>query len=225
MPRQIFESTNVDMAAVLAAKWIENCETSHTQCRVIKDSPTWRPTSLIHVGRRGASFIPQLCLSDDIPFVVRYVTLSHCWGHLDLFKLVEANLDTFREALPLEHLTNVSRDAFDFARYLNVEYIWIDFLCIIQDSHDDWVRESAMMGDIYKNSWFNISATGFSDGNSSLYVKRNPATLWPQKFNLSFRDKDERTPPNIWDGNYYCMEELWHAEITDAPANTRGWIF
>jgi hypothetical protein len=208
----------------LAAKWVEHCETTHLKCRVIKDSPIWRPTRLIHIGRRDSSSNPRLCLSDDIPFNVRYITLSHRWGQSVIFKLVESDLDTFRRALPLERLTNVSRDAMEFARHLDVEYIWIDFLCIIQDSHSDWVRESAMMGEIYKNSWFNISATGFPDGNFSLYVQRNPATLQPRKFNLSFCDGDDRMPPQVWNGNYYCMEEFWQADITEAHANTRGWI-
>ena len=46
---------------------------------------------------------------------------------------------------------------------LGYQYIWIDSLCIIQDSPEDWRAESVKMGSIYKNSVLNISADAASD--------------------------------------------------------------
>ena len=225
MPTNISVNSTVNTAKTLATKWIERCEAEHTQCRVIGETPLWRPTRLVHVGRNDSSSTPHLCLSKNIPSNIRYVTLSHCWGTLGIVKLLSANLATFMEALPLEHLTNVFQDAIGFSRELNIEYIWIDSLCIIQDSYDDWLYESAMMGRIYKNSWCNISATGFADGHSSLYVRREPTILQPRKFNVHIRDPENKTLPNICSGKYYCMEDFWQADITEAPVNTRAWVF
>jgi Heterokaryon incompatibility protein (HET) len=42
------------------------------------------------------------------------------------------------------------KDAIDFTRSLGYRYLWVDSLCIIQDSHDDWVNESANMGNNFK---------------------------------------------------------------------------
>ncbi len=40
-------------------------------------------------------------------------------------------------------------DAIQIARDLGFSYLWIDSLCIIQDSDDDMKREIAKMGSIY----------------------------------------------------------------------------
>jgi hypothetical protein len=70
------------------------------------------------------------------------------------------------EVFPLEHLKQLFRDAIGLTRRLRIHYIWIDSFCIIQDSKADWAQESAMMGDVYKHCWCNISATGFPDGQA-----------------------------------------------------------
>ncbi|KAH8901118.1 heterokaryon incompatibility, partial [Thozetella sp. PMI_491] len=51
-------------------------------------------------------------------------------------------------------------DAARIARYLEIQYLWIDSLCIKQDSDDrsDWVEESQKMGHAYLSSGLNVSA-------------------------------------------------------------------
>ena len=50
------------------------------------------------------------------------------------------------------------KDCLFTARKLNVRYVWIDSLCIIQDDEDDWARESAVMNKVYMNSLCTIAA-------------------------------------------------------------------
>lgn len=38
------------------------------------------------------------------------------------------------------------RDTIHFVRCLQVRYLWIDSLCIIQDDAQDWEQEAALMG-------------------------------------------------------------------------------
>ncbi|KAL8951391.1 MAG: hypothetical protein Q9222_002641 [Ikaeria aurantiellina] len=47
---------------------------------------------------------------------------------------------------------------------MGCEYLWIDSLCILQDSLEDWQTQSAVMGDIYKFAGLNLAAlTSTSD--------------------------------------------------------------
>ncbi|KXJ84723.1 hypothetical protein Micbo1qcDRAFT_110726, partial [Microdochium bolleyi] len=41
---------------------------------------------------------------------------------------------------------------------LGFDHIWIDSLCILQDSEKDWEEQSAVMADVYKFAWLNIAA-------------------------------------------------------------------
>lgn len=42
---------------------------------------------------------------------------------------------------------------------MDIPYIWIDSLCIVQDDRDDWIRESVLMGSIYERAEFTIAAS------------------------------------------------------------------
>lgn len=54
----------------------------------------------------------------------------------------------------------------------SVHYIWIDSLCIIQGDPDDWLKESALMQKVYRNSFLNISATAAENSGDGLYSER-----------------------------------------------------
>jgi hypothetical protein len=44
------------------------------------------------------------------------------------------------QAIPLSSLSRVFREAILVTREFGTRYIWIDSLCIIQDSSEDWER-------------------------------------------------------------------------------------
>lgn len=71
-------------------------------------------------------------------------------------------------------------------RHLGFKHLWIDSLCIIQDSHDDWLREAPQMGDVYRNAICNIAGTGFSDGSNGLFVNRDPRLVSPLKVHVDW---------------------------------------
>lgn len=64
------------------------------------------------------------------------------------------------------------QDAVIISRVLGVRYLWIDSLCIIQDSEEDWVEESNRMGDIYENSLLTISATTATNSKGGILVRQ-----------------------------------------------------
>jgi len=76
-------------------------------------------------------------------------------------------LNTYSQALPSD-LPPLFLDAILITKRLKQRYLWIDSLCIIQDSNDDWQREAANMGNIYKNSVFTIAASHIFKDSASL---------------------------------------------------------
>jgi hypothetical protein len=75
------------------------------------------------------------------------LTFSHCWGESEQCKLLKSNLGSYEESVPMDQLTRTFKEAVDLAWRLGFRYIWIDALCIVQDSDEDWLHESAKMGD------------------------------------------------------------------------------
>ena len=51
---------------------------------------------------------------------------------------------------------------------LGIRYLWVDSLCIIQDSAKDWEAESSQMTDIYGGATITIFADGAADDNAGM---------------------------------------------------------
>jgi hypothetical protein len=98
--------------------------------------------------------------SEDLPELYEYLTLSHMWGNHpeNQVRLLESNFDEFAKSLPLDRLSWIYRAALQMTIGLGYRYLWIDSLCIIQDSAMDWTREAIKMASVYNNALCNISA-------------------------------------------------------------------
>ena len=83
--------------------------------------------------------------------------------------LTTLNIDEYKVRLPLEDLPRTFLDAIHIARKLGIKYLWIDSLCIVQDSIEDWQHESALMAKIYESGVLNLAGTGASLGRDGLY--------------------------------------------------------
>jgi len=127
------------------------------------------PTRVIDVGQQDDSISPFLHASGEE--VQEWVTLSHCWGKNLPLKTTMHSLPEHQQALPLAKLPKLFHEAISITRKLGFRYLWIDSLCIIQDSHEDWVRESSNMGNIYKHCVFMISADYCRDSQESILEK------------------------------------------------------
>ncbi|KAF3039152.1 hypothetical protein E8E12_004021 [Didymella heteroderae] len=81
--------------------------------------------------------------------------------------------------IPLGDLPSLFQDAIIITRQLGLRYLWIDSLCIIQDSLRDWETEAAKMASIYQNSYVTISATNASDSSARCLTDRRKAVKIP----------------------------------------------
>jgi hypothetical protein len=81
-----------------------------------------------------------------------YATLSYCWGEAQkLLLLTTAVLKAWKERPPVENLSRSLQDAIEVTRALEIRYLWVDALCILQNDPSD-KTEIERMGEIYKNS-------------------------------------------------------------------------
>lgn len=142
------------------------------------ETATWLPLE-------GGDGIP-----DHENFNKEYVTLSYCWGlpFNEDHTLQTENYAEFLQGFTVGRLPQTLRDAVHFAARLEgVGYIWIDALCIKQDSKEDWAQQSVQMDQVYSNTYLNLSATSSSDKKGGLYRHRDPALLNREEVLLNVR--------------------------------------
>lgn len=72
----------------------------------------------------------------------------------------KSNIEERYDQFWLDDVPPTSTDAIQVALRLDIQYIWVDSLCIIQDSKRDWRREASRMADVYSKAYFTIFADG-----------------------------------------------------------------
>ncbi|KAF5627028.1 tol [Fusarium sp. NRRL 52700] len=206
-------TTEFQTTTTTIQSWIKDCVDTHEGCE-----------SQIH--GQSASFIcPKrlldlsngtLVLREDLGQKLRYVCLSHCWGKIKIVKTTTQTIASFKKEVPLEQLSKTFRDAVDICRSLGIIYLWIDSLCIIQDSPEDWKEQAAQMADVYQHSFLTIAATKSHDGSRGCFSETSHqyvAKLVPGYKDIYVR---QQVPlfPDHWtqlekDNNYPLLDRAW----------------
>ncbi|KAH8645875.1 heterokaryon incompatibility protein-domain-containing protein, partial [Tricladium varicosporioides] len=100
--------------------------------------------------------------------------LTYCWGNAKITKTTTRNISEYKQEIKFGSLSKVFQDAIIVTRKLGFRYIWIDALCIIQDSKDDWEKEAALMTEVYSNAAITLSAAVSVSGCEGLFSPRRP---------------------------------------------------
>lgn len=148
-----------------ARLWLKQCSENHKLCHV--DSVSRPPTRLVDVYCKP----PLLVHTTDWRVSHPYATLSHCWGNEPILTLTTHNLDSFTTSIPIEQLPKTFVDAIEITENLGLRYIWIDSLCIVQDSNSDWEREAGLMSNVYSGTAINIAASSARDGTQGCFLR------------------------------------------------------
>ena len=102
-------------------------------------------------------------------------------------------------------------------RELGLKYLWIDSLCIIQDSPSDWESEAATMDDVYSDSFLTIIAASAPDGSTGCFFDRDPQTV--SMFGVLMGD-----PAGSEQRLYGCLPgKLYQDCVTVSPLAKRAW--
>lgn len=142
--------------------WIEDCESNHALCRLPPSAAPWLPTRLLDVGDPNTSVHPRIVETKSMPAGnVVYAALSHMWGDVYTvppLQTMEYNYSNLQQSISPDRLPLNFLNALGTCLSLGIQYIWIDSLCIIQDSEEDWRREAETMHMVYKNARVTIVA-------------------------------------------------------------------
>lgn len=172
-------STASDSSFSLASHWLRDCLTNHRSCNHTADARLVPPTRVIDVGFRDGKLLPRLYLSSSEDLNMKYVALSHCWGEIKAPVLKKHMLRTMILGIDWQRLPKTFQDAMIVTRRLGFRYLWIDSLCIIQDSLADWIKGSGTMQNVYANCVLTIAASWGKDSGKGLFIERKPLNQQP----------------------------------------------
>ena len=206
-------------ARQLAQQWIAQCVTEHVHCNRKITQDDWLPTRLLDIrALDGSETDVFLIESKDLTSKPQYATLSHCWGRAPVLSLRAENIALFKKGIPVRSLPRTFRQAVEVARYLQLEFLWIDSLCIIQGSIADWQVESLTMMSVYQNAFCNIAATGSHNSQGGLFFERDPSLVSIDMVNLRWNGASPQ--------GEYCFYPItiWINGVASAPLNKRAWV-
>ena len=147
------------------------------------DEPPTLPKRVIDVGVDGG----PIKLVESNGENAKYAALTYCWGDdtaLSSVKLLLSRFEAYKREIPLDLLPKTLYDAVMITRKLGIGYIWIDSLCILQDSPADWQVGSSRMSNIYTAAVVVIAATGGASCKDGCYIGNR------KKLRLPYTDSD-----------------------------------
>lgn len=136
-----------------------------------------------------------------------------------------ATFEQRQENIPFADLPKTFQDAIIITRRLGIQYLWIDSLCIIQDSEEDWTKEAARMGSVYRNCLVCIAADGAVNSSGGCFIagdrRRNldiAHVKCPGDSDVHIRDS-----PHLMAGHGFAHVGNI-SEFYESKLDTRGWV-
>lgn len=218
---------DIDDRLQLAKTWLSHCIAEHSGCE--PSSNSW-PKRVLEVSGETV-YLKEF---PSRPDGAQFTALSYCWGPDGNIKTLKDNINSHRSGLAVSKLPKTLQDAVRICRYFEVQYLWIDALCIVQDDRDDWTQQIPLMRDIYAGAYFVIaaeSAATVHQGCLDLGVSKNApyrrlelehafGTQPPRKLVISVQD--EPMPHHVVHGHHSSRPDP-KTELT--PLSTRAWAF
>lgn len=159
----------------LGKTWIDECYKNHSECRwsndLSDDIDPILPSRVIDIGESELES-PRLVLSNGRRG--KWAALSHRWPTVKttFSKTLKANMLDMQGGFSLLSLPATFQDAIKITRTLDLQFLWIDSLCIVQDSVEDWDSESGRMAEIFKNAYITIAAAATPTCLQGILVQR-----------------------------------------------------
>ncbi|KAK8103230.1 hypothetical protein PG984_016376 [Apiospora sp. TS-2023a] len=156
--------------------WLEDCERSHEACR---PPASVLPNRVVELSRDPGGQV-VLRLVRGLGRRENYACLSHRWGpSTERCKTTTRTLGVHLNQIPSNILPKTFREAGEVALHLNLKYLWIDSLCIIQNDTEDWKVQASQMSNIYSGAYVTIAATSSSDGDNGIFHTVSTITISP----------------------------------------------
>ena len=201
----------------LANGWLKNCDDNHTGCQVQLAHES--PTRLIDVGTLAN---PELRLVETEHKILgdpRYIALSHQWGNIEAYEAFMTvrndhsqrgrDLATFKISIPYADHPKTFKHAVDCTRKLNIPYLWIGSICIIQGPDGDFADEVKRIENVFSGAYCVVAASRASDQRDGFLSAR------PQRKYVTFNHEKPF---------YICQTiDSFNDDVIQGPLNQRGW--
>ena len=210
-------------------QWIADCKHHHPKCPPFDHH--WVPARLVEFyNKRGVQSVRLVETSDEFFRERRpFAALSHMWGDATVkppLRTLTYNLREFKEGIEISRVPKNFVEALEVAAQLGIPYVWIDSLCIVQDSSSDWEEQAKLMHMVYRYADVTIVATAATSSHDG-FLARDIEKIDSLRVRYSTQTADpgcEKTD------HYFVMSRLENSEdshrmhaIDGAKWNTRGW--
>lgn len=203
-------------------RWLWNCDKNHSGPHQCRPSSSGRlPTRLIEVDKDN---MKTVWLRETVTIAHgKYVALSHPWGpnhpHKH-FTTVQSNYEQHKQGILIQTLPATFRDAITTTRELEIRYLWIDSICIIQSEEGndgDFSDESKRMEDVYSNAYCVLAASRATSQHDGFLKPR--ASTSRRYVTLPARGKGKS-------GHAYICEPIddFNGDVLEGHLNQRGWV-
>lgn len=127
-----------------------------------------------------------------------------------------------------QNLSNLFIDVGTVAVSLDIQYVWIDSICIIQQNTADWEYEANMMTAYYQNAWLTVAATKTvtKRGGFLHQAPLNPSSI-PRVSRLPYRNREGKQQ-----GHFYLqglpfstLRQEFEDNVNNSDLLNRGWAF
>lgn len=207
--------------------WITDCHENHIDCKNLPWSDK-NPSRLVHILPDSISV--QL-VDAQLVGLVSYTALSYAWGG----ERSAQKWSSHNEPFQLSKLPATIQHAIEVTKKLNIQYIWIDALCINQSEPSSWKQESSKMHEVYGNARVTLCACSSEKSTDGLFHFRDawefisePCRLdqfWLANFDMPLDEvrtkthmfsrawtlQEERLSPRIL---YLCGQRLYWSCVT-----------
>jgi hypothetical protein len=147
-----------------------------------------------------------------------YAALSYCWGSDQTFRTTKNTLSNMMTKIAYEDLPKTIQDAVKVTSQLDIRYLWIDALCIVQDDEIEMACQINAMGSVYKNAVVVIAASRASAVDQGFLKIRE--SHW--------RSTAASTPilcPKNGIGQLWLAERKLARVFNHEPLSLREWTF
>ncbi|KAI8649754.1 HET domain-containing protein [Fusarium keratoplasticum] len=154
----------------------------------------------------------------------KFAALSYCWGspsELQLkppYKAVASTVQDLRSGISAAELPLTIQQALLVCKWLDIRYIWIDSLCILQDSAQDWETEATKMETVYSMSKVTIIAGSSTSCHSGFLGVDLHSVQLRTPLDASF----QLTASTLCTSGFHKLKREGHPYD---PLDTRGWTF
>ena len=201
--RPVQNNVTSDAAFQEIIEWLNTCP-GHQSCRSAIELQL--PNRVIDVGPC------RLLNTRNMPG--KYVALSYCWGSKQRGITTTANVgQRVTQGIHVNELSQTVKEAIMVTQRLGLQYLWVDAVCIIQDSEEDKDVQLQRMFEIYQNAYLTIAAASSSDSDAGFLRMREAPR---PSVNIPFWSRSE----SLGSVNVH-LEEFYDED--SEPLNKRGW--